>query len=318
MNYAEAWAPAKVILVGEHFVVHGSYALALAIDRGCYCKALLSDELKIYSENFKVEIKEAYNIPPLLKPSFEVCKATLNYLNERNKKVHLFLNSDVNPAAGLGSSASCSVAIALAIAELFDYKLNEDEIFKLAMIGEKIAHGGNPSGIDLSIAIKGGALLFKKDQKPERVEMKGDFPLIIIYSGLERDTGKMIGKVAEFKERVPKSFEALTKASSNLSQLAAKCLEERNLELLASIMNFHHIALNWIGVSLPILNEIVEESLKAGALAAKLTGGGGGGSVIALSSKGKEGEIVKRLKAKGYEAFQIKPSLKGAYSWKVN
>ncbi|GBC74871.1 Galactokinase [archaeon HR06] len=313
---SEAWAPCKVILVGEHFVVHGSYSLVLAIDKGCLCKARISDEIVIKSENLNLEVKEKEFIPKVFKPLFEVCKSTLDYLKEK-RGVKLVIKTQVNPSSGLGSSASCSVAIVLALAKLFNHELKEEEVFNLAMIGESLAHGGNPSGIDISIAIKGGALLFKKGEKPLKINFKDDFPLIVVYSGIERETGKMIEKVLELKKRIPFTFKALTDASSKMSLLASEALERGDYKLLSSLMNFYQIILDWLGVSTPTLNKLVEEALKVGGSAAKLTGGGGGGSIIILPLEGEEDKIIKHFKELGYEAFKVRPSFSGAFAWKV-
>ncbi|EPI45123.1 GHMP kinase protein [Gardnerella vaginalis JCP8151A] len=48
-------------------------------------------------------------------------------------------------------------------------------------------------------------------------------------------------------------------------------------------MSLAHKILAQLGVSTPLLDELVSAACKSGALGAKLTGGGGGGCVIALA-----------------------------------
>lgn len=54
----------------------------------------------------------------------------------------------------------------------------------------------------------------------------------------------------------------------------------------------NHAYLKEIGVSIPELDTLVKAAINAGALGAKLTGGGGGGNIIALAPVGKA-EIIQ-------------------------
>ncbi|MEE9586153.1 MAG: galactokinase family protein, partial [Nitrososphaerales archaeon] len=108
-----ARAPGKIIIVGEHFVVHGSYALAAAIDRSSTVQASLSDRSVIVSRDLGLTAELPMNVPRRLTPLAETLKATLNYLNEK-KGVKLEIKSNIPVSAGLGSSAAGSVALVTA------------------------------------------------------------------------------------------------------------------------------------------------------------------------------------------------------------
>ena len=60
-----------------------------------------------------------------------------------------------------------------------------------------------------------------------------------------------------------------------------------------------------IGVSTPILDELVDLAMSAGAYGAKLSGAGGGGVVIALVDK--PDRVLEAARTAGVDAFACKP-----------
>lgn len=85
--------------------------------------------------------------------------------------------TEIPLAAGLGSSASYSVALAASLLFLYDQiksdnihePKSKDLINKWAYQCERVIHG-QPSGIDNSTCTYGGALFFKNGQICEKVE----------------------------------------------------------------------------------------------------------------------------------------------------
>ena len=82
-------------------------------------------------------------------------------------------------------------------------------------------------------------------------------------------------------------------------------IEEGNKEAVGKLMNKNHELLNKIGVGHSLLEKLVELTLDAGALGAKLTGGGGGGNMVALANNAeKQAEIFEKITEAGYRAYQ--------------
>ena len=298
-----AKAPGKIIIAGEHFVVHGSYALAAAIDRGSTVRALQADRSLISSKKLGLTAELPDKVPYRLTPLAEALKATLNYLGERSG-VKIEMESDLPVSAGLGSSAAGSVALVAATSSALGHTLKKEEITNLAMVSEKIIHV-NPSGIDPAIATHGGVMLFKKgfSQRPVKLETPIDF--IVCFSGSGQSTSKMIRKFSQTKYSSPSIFKALVDSSSTLAETAASALAAGDIKLLASILNFNHTVLSSLGVSSNRLNGLVESTLKAGCLGAKMTGGGGGGCIIALPRSGETHNVLRKI-SKNVEAWQVK------------
>lgn len=309
-----AEAPGKVILAGEHFVVWGSTALAAAIDKRVRATAELADEDEIVSENYGTTSKLSSGVAKGLYPIAKTIYATKNYIGSR-KKVRVSIKSYIPSSSGLGSSSAVAVSTVASIASALDAKLTEKEIFDLAIIPEKIVHG-NPSGIDVAVAVYGGVLSFRKGEQPREVKVNAPFEIVVGLSGLSRKTAKMINRVAETRRNLPNFFDALVSSSSHLSMIASKSLADGNFDDIASIMSFHNSTLSWLGLATHQTDRMIETCLASGALAAKITGGGGGGAVVALPKQGKAEDIINALKSKNFEAFAIKLPQQGVKAWK--
>lgn len=311
-SYAEA--PGKIILVGEHFVVWGSTALAAAIDKKAVAITELADEDEVISEDYGTRSKIAHNIVKGLYPIAKAIYATKEQIGSK-KQVKITLRSDIPHSSGLGSSSAVAVATVASVANALGASLSTKEIFDLAMVSEKIVHG-TPSGIDVAVAAYGGILLYKKGEVPKQVDVDGKLDVVIAISGLSRKTASMISRVAQVREKSPKFFSSLVSSSAYLSALSAQSLGQGNSDDLSASMIFHNAALSWLGVSTPATDKMIEISLENGALAAKITGGGGGGAVIALAKQGKTDNIVRALRDKEFDAFAVRLPQQGVKIWK--
>ena len=169
-----AEAPGKIILTGEHFVVHGAQALAAAINKNIRISSSFSSQNTI-----------KYNDPVYI-----VRNKTLEYLG-KNNTLSINIESNIPRGSGLGSSSALCVATAASVASLFNTKLDRKTLFNLAMYGEKKIHG-NPSGIDVAASIMGGLILFRKGYDPKRINLKYNPELIVSISGKRRKTSNMI------------------------------------------------------------------------------------------------------------------------------
>ena len=154
-----ARAPGKVIITGEHFVVHDSYALAGAINRAATVEARANDSMEIFSRNLALKASYPGKVPSSLAPIAEAAAATLDFLGLK-KRVKLVIDSDIPAGSGLGSSSAVAVASVAAIFALAGEEPVKQKLVELAMISERMVHG-NPSGIDPSVSSYGGVLLFK-------------------------------------------------------------------------------------------------------------------------------------------------------------
>lgn len=300
-------APGKVIIVGEHFVVHGSRALVASIDRYVTVEAFFHEPGYIKSEelNEVASLKSpterlapiAISISPLLK----------------GRSVSLVIRSEIPVSSGLGSSAATCVAAIKAVEALLGLRLDRKEVYELAMRGEALVHG-RPSGIDVAISVWGGFMVYKKGEKPQPLD--GSVELAICNTKIRRKTGDMVAKVSKFGEERPKLFSNLVKSVDLLVAEAIDALKAKDLRRLGMLMNFNHEALRLVGASIPEVDRVVYGS-RSFCFGSKLTGAGGGGCTIHLIDPEKKEALMNYLRSICPESMAIQAGTLGATCWRV-
>lgn len=281
----KAWG--KVILLGEHAVVHGHAALAAAIDRGVELTAVASEELRLVVPEWGLDVRGSDDHP--------VARAVAAIAAELGAApARLEGRADLPAAAGLGSSAALSVAVARALgAETVE------RVIEAAMAGERQFHG-NPSGVDVALSARGGLGLYRKATGLAPVSA-APLTVVVALSGQVKQTAAMVARVAEAVARDPRAAGWLAELGAAAEE-GARCVVDGELARLGALMTRAHRLLADLGVSTPVLDGLVDDALAAGALGAKLTGGGGGGAVLALAP-GEEASVLGSWRARGTVTF---------------
>ncbi|MGC9075800.1 MAG: mevalonate kinase [Conexivisphaera sp.] len=269
-------APAKVILMGEHFVVHGGRALAVSIDLWATAVAEPGPQLSLESEDPPGACR-AGECASHLRPLHAMLEEMVVDHPRALGRYHL--SSGISRARGLGSSAATAVSLAAAALALAEGDAPRDDVYRYAMISERIIHG-NPSGVDPAVSTYGGAILYSKSEGMRRLSV-GPGELVVCCGASPRSTAAMVESVAEFRRSREGLFEALMASSSDLVARASEALESGDVASLAPIIRWHQGALRVLGVSSPELESYVA-AMESSGMAAKLTGAGGGGCAIGL------------------------------------
>lgn len=295
-----ALAPAKAILFGEHFVVKGKPAIAVALglklkvevqeytNRIVIVSRNTGEKLVIDLETLSTNNNNLKQLIAILRRLKDMC----GFL----KPAYIEIHSNIPIAAGLGSSASLAVAFTAAFSRYLGLYLNKYEISNIAYEAEKIIHG-KPSGIDNTIASIGGAILYHKGSiQSIDISKLDEVALIIADTGIERSTREAVLNVLSLYERYPKVMEKIYDASEEIVYEAEQALRNGEWGRVGELMNINHGLLSAIGISLIELEELIYVARKAGALGAKITGAGMGGSIIALAWKREANQVVEALR----------------------
>ncbi len=299
----------KVILFGEHFVVHGVPGIVSAIDSTTDAEVKkaakginVKDERKTakgYSEEKRLQQIES--IERMLKAMGIDPKIGLD----------IWIGGTLPGFSGLGASAASSVAIARAMAQELGMQISDEKINQIAYEAEK-AYAGNPSGIDNTAATYGGLMWFKKEMaggpdKIEKLHMRRPVEIVIGSSGKVANTKAMVEGVSDRKKKNPEKYNSFFKQAESVAIAGRKALENYDLKKIGDLMNENHRLLQEIGVSNKELDFLVDLARKQGAFGAKLTGGGGGGCIIALTpGKGLQGQVLSAIKSLGFEVLSTK------------
>jgi galactokinase len=86
--------------------------------------------------------------------------------------------------------------------------------------------------------------------------------------------------------------------------------DELDIPKIGTLMNkHHHILKEYLKITVPRIDNMIDGAIQAGALGAKIVGSGRGGSIVVLSPIGKEEALISAL---------IKAGAKDAYSVQVD
>lgn len=283
----------KVILLGEHAVVHGVPALAAALSHGATATATTSERDRLRIASWNVDLSPDDDLP--LARAFAAAIAA----RDRRGPVHVEANVTVPGGAGLGSSAALGVAVIRAMDALEGVHRTDEDTQRVALAWERVFHG-NPSGIDTAMAIAGGVALYRRhpaegQKQLERIVPRSPITLVVAHSGEGASTRAMVESVARQKERDPKRFEKTLGAIEALVSNARVALEGGDLRGLGQLFDMNQQLLSAWMVSTATLEEMCGAARKAGALGAKLTGGGGGGCMIALAPSAEAATEIHRV-----------------------
>ncbi len=312
-------APGKIILSGEQFVVLGAPAVAMAVNLYSRIEVRPSQsgrievtaDIPLHLVDDASKESTASENQELLEPLRLAASATLDHLAARDRSVHVDANCQIPIGAGLGSSASTTVATISAVAKSRGARLDRQQIFKLAFISENYLHG-QPSGVDQATCIYGGVIQFKKPSKIKAISVKRPPTILVCDSGDHRSTKALVGSVVKRSQEQTHRFQKHLDEVAGISNAVVKALQKEDDDELGLLMNRNHELLRQIGVSTRALDRLVAGARKAGALGAKLTGAGGGGCIIAVCDDNKaRSKIARKLREAGGTIYNVSLDLEG-------
>jgi mevalonate kinase len=296
----QASAPAKIILFGEHAVVYGHPAIAAPVSSlRAFAEAVPN------SAGFRIIAEDFGQVLPLTDLSAMVDNALL--LTARLVLEHLRLEpplcdfhvrSQIPPASGMGSGAAVSTALARAIAMAAGAELSSDVLNAIVFEIEKLYHG-RPSGIDNTTIVYERLIYFVRGAPIEPLTAARPLPLLIADTGIAAPTKLSVSDVARLVEESPQTAKPALQAIGTLVREAKKAAQSGDLTNIGRLMNENQTHLRTLTVSSPELDNLVSAALDAGALGAKLSGGGRGGNMIALVTQDVEASVADALRQAG-------------------
>ncbi len=296
----DASACGKVILLGEHAVVYGRPALAAPMcGRRAWARAEpLPEGSGCWIE--AVDIGETIRLAaaPPEHPLALAVRLALAHLGLPEPDLRLTLRSEIPIAGGLGSGAAVSAALVRAIFR-WSGRPAEPEVVSALVYEVEKRHHGTPSGIDNTVIAYERPIRFVRGQPPVWLSIARPIPLVIADSGVPSLTRETVAAVRAGWERDPTRYERLFDAIAELVEEAERCLASGQVDRLGPLFDANHRLLGELGVSSPLLDRLAQAARGAGALGAKLTGGGRGGHLIALTPPERAEAVARALRAAG-------------------
>ncbi|MFI6956481.1 mevalonate kinase [Nocardia sp. NPDC050408] len=291
-------AHGKVVLLGEHAVVYGMPAMAVPLpELAVLAQARRLDEAPGIAENCPGPPGPSTGYRFLATRSTAAATSGIQVAaaealccwGTHDDAVEVTVSAGFPAGRGLGSSAAGAVAVARAFADLYGANADTAAIHRLAQHGEQLEHGRS-SGVDAAAAASTSPLWFEAEQS-HGLTADLDAVVVIADSGLIGSTRRAVATAAPLLQGT--AGRARLMHAAELTRCAAADLATgRAAELGDKLIQFHEW-LRELGVSCPQLDRLVAAALAAGALGAKLTGGGLGGCMLALTTGPDQATTVR-------------------------
>lgn len=277
-----ASAPAKVILFGEHAVVYNQPALAVPVSSLRATAEVVAQTaagtgtlvltMDLDTQDKVTQINAAFS------RTIALVEQALK-LNSLDFEVRIV--SQIPIASGLGSGAAVTAALARVLAMACGRSFDSARLNDLVYEVEKLHHG-TPSGIDNTVIVYEKPVYFVRNQPLEILSISVPFELVIADTGQSALTHVAVGDVRKLFEKEPAHIGSIVEAVGDIARTAREKIRAGETAALGQLMVQNHALLRELTVSSPILDRLVQAALDAGALGAKLSGGGRGGNMIAL------------------------------------
>ncbi|MBL8099060.1 MAG: mevalonate kinase [Anaerolineales bacterium] len=290
-------APGKIILFGEHAVVYNRPALAVPVNQVQVDVEILdSDSAGVWIHAPIIDLHAELST---LQPDHAIGSVILKVLSlldtsPSSTNIQINISSTIPVASGLGSGAAVSVALIRALSSFFSNPLTDNQINELVFEIEKLHHG-TPSGIDNTVITFNKPVYFIKGQPIETFTVGKPFTIVIADTGIPAPTKESVGDVRRLWLKDNNKFENIFNEIAQISLIARRSIESGKPELLGDLMDHNHSLLQQLTVSSPELDKLVLSARDAGALGAKLSGGGRGGNMIALVNQAEASQVAESL-----------------------
>jgi len=288
-------APGKLILSGEHAVVYGKPALAMAVNRYVTATATpqllpivsfdLSDLAYEHGLTFtalkrlKSRIKQKYQrfiqgdfkIRDVLQKPVELAQFAFTlFLETLNLKltqgIKIRIQSDIPMGCGMGSSAATVLSIVHAIAHHLQVDLSHEIFYRLGLEAENMQHGYS-SGLDLRVSLHGGCLFVQEGHIHQRPIPQ--LSMYLVNTGSPKSTtGECVTHAAPFfkNSQIGDDFAHVTEAMD-------KAFTINNTAHVMDAVRANHALLTKIEVVPHAVQHFIHEIERQGG-AAKICGAG--------------------------------------------
>jgi galactokinase len=322
LNRVSAFAPGRINLIGEHTDYNNGLALPFAIEQGTtvHADAIVGRRIEVIAEDlgehdcFEIDCPEKVNgwrafirglVAELARARVELVGAALR------------ISGTIPRGAGLSSSAALAVATALALIAVADGgEVDRVELAKLCSRVENEWAGAQTGLLDQLASLFGepdhALRIDFRSLEVQRVALElGGHQLVTLDSG-ERHSNAVSGYNARRAEcaqacemlgidslreatlgcldRLPDPLDRRVRhvvSSNQRVEHAVRALTERDFEGLGRLLDESHASLrDDYEVSTAAVEATVDRLMQAGALGARIMGGGFGGSVLGLFSPG--------------------------------
>jgi D-glycero-alpha-D-manno-heptose-7-phosphate kinase len=322
--------------VSPYCDVHGGYVLNATIDRYAYAVIKTLDEpvVRFVATDLQTEKVKALNEPLLLNGKLDLHKAVYKHMMQHyngGNSIPMELSTfcDAPAGSGLGSSSTLVVVMIRAFAELLNLPLDDYTIAHLAYRIERVDCGLQGGRQDQYSATFGGFnfMEFYDGERaiinPLRIKnwiiCELEASLVLFSTGVSRESAKIIADQSASVNSGATDALGAMHGIKREALVMKECLLRGDFQGLVESMR-----LGWENkkrsaktVSTPLIDEIYETTIKAGALAGKVSGAGGGGFMLFFVPTEKRMDVIRELNKFEGQVSNCHFTKHGTQAWRV-
>ena len=271
--------PSKLILFGEHAVVHGYAAIATALSKRMTMKYSISNSNETSSNLIDDDLKTIFNpfgsLPTNATQRDKMLYSAFRSVFPKNT-YHIEIKSSGPNTGGLGSSAGFCTLIAKAASIFSGQNLSKDSLFKEAKRLENFFHF-NGSGLDPAIVIYGGSIKMEKG-KIEPISIP-PIDILVVNTGVKHSTAQAVSHVSNLLKQNSSLYGLALKKLGNISNSFVSTPNNQKKQFLIKNIPIAQDLLAKFDLNCPESEDIVKIAEKNN-LVAKISGAGMGGIMI--------------------------------------
>ncbi|NOU24894.1 MAG: dehydrogenase [Methylotenera sp.] len=251
-----------------------------------------------------------------------------DFNNNKPLSISVITHSEAPPGSGLGSSSTMVVALVQAFCELLSLPLGEYEIAQLAYHIERNDLGLTGGKQDQYAATFGGLnfMEFYKDRvivNPLRIKahIKAELEssLVLFYTGVTRESAKIIDEQTKnVKTGHQKYIDALHGVKAE-AQSMKEAILKADFEGFAKSMQLGWASKKNMAESItnPLIDEIYNAAIAAGAKSGKVSGAGGGGFMMFFVDPAQRPYVMRALSKFEGQVSTCNFTDTGTQSWRI-
>lgn len=279
----EASAPGSLMLLGEYGVLYGKPALVCAIDKRIRVRLHPRTDQDINITSVLGQFSTTVSTLSIEKPFQFILGVLTHFQSELPAGCDIEIISEFSSQIGFGSSAAVTAAMLAIMNHWLPLSYSSLE---LARFGRTIIRNvqGQGSGADVAACIMGGIVYYRAE--PFSIEKLSVLhPLTAVYSGSKLPTPAAISKVEQAFANQRSLFQSILDTIGKCAEAGKQAILRQDWSQFGEIMNAQQKSMDALGVTTPILQEIIY-NLRGinGMLGAKISGSGFGDCVIGLGS----------------------------------
>lgn len=305
----KASAPGSLMLLGEYAVLQGGPALVCAVDKRINVKLTPRIDREIHIES-SIHGQYATTLDNIqVEKPFQFVLATLKHFQPKLRHgCDLEITTDFSDKIGFGSSSAVTAAMIAALITWIGIKMTPHDMLRQGRAIIRSVQGVG-SGADIAASVYGGMVAYQA-QPLAAEKINATYPISALYSGFKTTTPDAILQVQTRFAAFPELYKQLCQTIGQCAYKGIQLARKSDWPALGEVMSMQQGLMASLGVSLPLLAQMVHDLKQQPMIyGAKISGSGLGDCVVGLGEL--PNEYIPSMNTEGVQQIPVSMTLQG-------